>query len=103
MIKKIIPQLTFVVLFVFSYTLYYRLRVTEKERDTDRQSERFWSAVFNESLLVKHDLWPVKLGLLLKGVVYNSAESLLIFELSSQTNTPLSSVLLQTPASNAQH
>ncbi len=32
----------------------------------------------------------------LKGVVYDSGESLLIFELNSQTSTPLSSVLLQT-------
>ncbi len=36
------------------------------------------------------------------GVVYDSGESLLIFELNSQTNTPLPSVLLQTCVSNAQ-
>ncbi len=39
----------------------------------------------------------------IKGVVYDSGETLLIFELKSQTNTPLPSVLLQTRASNAQH
>ncbi len=38
-----------------------------------------------------------------KGVVYNSGESLLIFEVNSQTNTPLPSVRLQTCASNSQH
>ncbi len=38
-----------------------------------------------------------------KGVVYDSGESLLIFELNSQTNIPLSSVLFQTCASNSQH
>ncbi len=38
-----------------------------------------------------------------KGEVYDSGESLLIFELNSQTNTPLPSVLLQTRTSNAQH
>ncbi len=32
----------------------------------------------------------------IKGVVYDSGESLLTFELNSQTNTPLPSVLLQT-------
>ncbi len=37
------------------------------------------------------------------GVVYDSGESLLIFELSSQTNTPLPSALLQTRMSNSQH
>ncbi len=36
-----------------------------------------------------------------KGVVYDSGESLLISELN-KTNTPLSSVLLQTCASNSQ-
>ncbi len=39
----------------------------------------------------------------IKGVVYDTGESLLIFELNSQTNRPLSSVLLQTRTSNAQH
>ncbi len=39
----------------------------------------------------------------LKGVVYDSGENLLIFELNSQTNTLLPSVLLQTRASNSQH
>ncbi len=38
-----------------------------------------------------------------KGVVYDSGESLLIFELNSQTNTPLPSVLLQTCVNNEQH
>ncbi len=38
-----------------------------------------------------------------KGVIYDSGESLLIFELNSQTNTPLPSVLLQARARNAQH
>ncbi len=39
----------------------------------------------------------------LKGVVYDSGESLFIFELNSQTNTALPSVLLQTNTSNSQH
>ncbi len=43
------------------------------------------------------------LVLLLKGVVYDSGESLLIVELNSQTNTLLPSVLLQTRTGNAQH
>ncbi len=42
-------------------------------------------------------------NIVLKGVVYDSGESMLIFELNSQTNTPLPSVLLQTRASNAQN
>ncbi len=39
----------------------------------------------------------------IKGVVYDSGESMLIFELNSHTNTPLPSVLLQTRTSTAQH
>ncbi len=45
--------------------------------------------------------WTVRLSL--KGVVYDTGESLVIFELNSRTNTSLSSVLLQTCASNTQH
>ncbi len=47
----------------------------------------------------------VYLGLvtIIKGVVCDSGESLLIFELSSQTNTPLPSELLQTLVGNSQH
>ncbi len=41
------------------------------------------------------------LVLLLEGVVYDFAESSLIFELNSQTNAPLSSVFLQTRGTNA--
>ncbi len=38
-----------------------------------------------------------------KGVVYDSGESLLIFEIKSQTDTPLPSVLFQPRTSDAQH
>ncbi len=54
--------------------------------------------IFVFVLNLENDLWRS-----FKGVVNDTEESLLIFELNSQTNIPLPSVLLQTHASNAQH
>ncbi len=49
------------------------------------------------------NLQPSKLIQVVKGVIYDSGESLLMFDLNSQTNTPLPSALLHTRTCNAQH
>ncbi len=80
--------------FSFKHILQNETRWFTQQKQTASSHEGRWSDTL---------LYPSCLACIIKGVVYDSGESLLVFALNSQTNTPLPSVLLQTHANNAQH